>query len=351
MFSFPRKPRAWPFLLTAVLALTASWALAQKQPSAHQPSSVAWKAPPEGKADQYAGAETCAGCHADQARQFAKTVHAQAGVEGAQYGTGCESCHGPGKAHADAQMEAAGEAPKVEAAKKLIYGFHGKPEENAARCLACHSTSKDQDLYNRSEHKLNGVSCNECHAAHLLERTAKRERVEPSIAQAQFFAAPKLTEENRWLNESLLKKTQPDLCYTCHRTIQGQFALPTHHRVPEGFIKCTDCHNAHGTLQRPLLRKSNWEACVSCHTEKRGPFVFEHAAVKVEGCTICHTPHGSVTRNLLTRREDRFTCLECHVDPQAVNVPHSRLGFQTRGECVRCHATIHGSNVSEYFLQ
>ena len=116
-------------------------------------------------------------------------------------------------------------------------------------------------------------------------------------------------------------------------------------------MKCTDCHNAHGTLQRPLLRKTNWEACVACHTEKRGPWVFEHAAVKIEGCTICHTPHGSVTRMLLTRREDRFTCLECHVDPFAANVPHGRLGFQTRGECVRCHATIHGSNVSEYFLQ
>ena len=332
--------------LAAVLALGAQWALAQKQPAAHQGSSVAWKAPAEGKADQYVGADTCAGCHADQARQFAKTVHARAGVEGAKFGTGCESCHGPGKAHADAQMEG-----KVEEGKKLIFSFQGKPEQNAAHCLACHNTSKDQDLFNRSEHKLNGVACSDCHSAHLLERTAKRERVEPSIAQAQFFTVPKLTEENRWLSESLLKKTQPDLCFSCHRTIQAQFALPTHHRVPEGFIKCTDCHNAHGTLQRPLLKKSNWEACVACHTEKRGPFVFEHAAVKVEGCTICHSPHGSVTRMLLTRREDRFTCLECHVDPFAANVPHGRLGFQNRGECVRCHATIHGSNVSEYFIQ
>lgn len=338
-------------VLSAMFAFGVSLALGQKQPASNEASSVAWKGPAQGTAADYVGEETCAGCHADQAKQFAKTVHAHAAVEGAKYGTGCESCHGPGKAHAEAQMEAGGEAAKVEAGKKLIFAFRGKPEENSARCLACHSTSKDQDLFNRSEHKLNGVSCRDCHSAHLLERTAQRDRVEPSIAQAQFFSVPKLTEENRWLNQSLLKKTQPDLCFSCHRTIQAQFALPTHHRVPEGFIKCTDCHNAHGTLQRPLLRKSNWEACVACHTEKRGPFVFEHAPVKVEGCTICHTPHGSVSRNLLTRREDRFTCLECHVDPQTVNVPHGRFGFQNRGECVRCHATIHGSNVSEYFIQ
>jgi predicted CXXCH cytochrome family protein len=345
------KIGTWLGLLAIVTALGVTIALAQKQPAANEASSVVWKAPPEGKADDYIGRETCAGCHPDQDKQFAKTVHAEAGPAGATYGTGCESCHGPGKAHAEAQMEAGGDAAKVEAGKKLIYGFHGKPEENAARCLVCHTTSKDQDLFMRSEHKLNGVACNECHSAHLLERTANRERVEPSIAQSQFFLAPKLTEENRWLNESLLRKKQPDLCFSCHRTIQALFALPTHHRVPEGLMKCTDCHNPHGTLQRPLLRKSNWEACVACHTEKRGPWVFEHAAVKVEGCTICHTPHGSVTRNLLTRREDRFTCLECHVDPFAVNVPHSRFGFQTRGECVRCHAAIHGSNVSEYFIQ
>lgn len=351
MSNFRRNRRASPFLLAVILGLTTSWALAQKQPAAHAPASVAWKAPAQGTAADYVGVETCAGCHPDQARQFTKTVHARAGAKGAQYGTGCESCHGPGKAHADAEMEAGSEAAKVEAANKLIYAFHGKPEENAARCLTCHNTSKDQDLYNRSAHKLNGVACGDCHSAHLLERTEKRERVEPSIAQAQFFTVPKLTEENRWLSQSLLKRTQPDLCFSCHRTIQAQFALPTHHRVPEGFIKCTDCHNAHGTLQRPLLRKANWEACVSCHTEKRGPWVFEHAAVQVEGCTICHNPHGSVTQHLLARREGRFLCLECHVDPFAANVPHSRLSFQTRGECVRCHATIHGSNVSEYFLQ
>lgn len=53
---------------------------------------------------------------------------------------------------------------------------------------------------------------------------------------------------------------------------------------------------------------------------------------------------------LLARREERFLCLQCHVDPFAVNVPHGRLGFQTRGECVRCHANIHGSNFDANFL-
>jgi hypothetical protein len=33
-----------------------------------------------------------------------------------------------------------------------------------------------------------------------------------------------------------------------------------------------------------------------------------------------------------------------------VNVPHSRLSFQTRGDCSRCHTAIHGSNFNSFFL-
>jgi DmsE family decaheme c-type cytochrome len=115
-------------------------------------------------------------------------------------------------------------------------------------------------------------------------------------------------------------------------------------------MKCTDCHNAHGTNNQPMLRKTAWEACIDCHTEKRGPYVFEHAAVKVEGCAACHSPHGTVNRQLLLRREERFICLQCHVNPEAPNVPHGRLGFTTRGECSRCHVAVHGSNFSEFLL-
>jgi DmsE family decaheme c-type cytochrome len=118
-------------------------------------------------------------------------------------------------------------------------------------------------------------------------------------------------------------------------------------------MKCTDCHSVHGSENRASLSQPAWDTCTSCHADKHGPFLFEHAAVKVEGCVVCHTPHGSPSRFLLERRESRFLCLQCHGDTHSdiAGVPHSRLGFQTRGDCTRCHAAIHGSNFNQYFLE
>jgi predicted CXXCH cytochrome family protein len=336
-----------------VLAASSSvllFGLSQKQPKANVPSSVVWKAPVEGQADQYAGADACIGCHPIHGDMFAKTVHAKNVPKEIQYGGGCESCHGPGKAHIQGIENAGGDDQKIAEAKKLIFGFRGKPAENSGRCLTCHITSQDQSLFDKSEHKLHGVACQQCHSAHLVDADGVKFKTEAPLPQAQFSTAPRINEQNRWITESLLRESQPRLCFSCHSTVQAQFALPTHHRVPEGFMKCTDCHNAHGTNNQPMLRKTAWEGCIECHTEKRGPFVFEHAAVKVEGCAACHTPHGTVNRQLLLRREGRFLCLQCHVDPQAPNVPHGRLGFQTKGECARCHVAVHGSNFNEFLL-
>ena len=170
--------------------------------------------------------------------------------------------------------------------------------------------------------------------------------------QEQFFQVPKRTDDIRWLEDSLLKRAQPDLCYTCHATVRGQFAQPTHHRVPEGLMKCTDCHNTHGTLNPSSLVKATTETCTQCHVEKRGPFVHEHPAAKIEGCTSCHNPHGSANRMLLVRREGRQLCLQCHTGfHNLTQAPHGRLGFQTSGECTRCHVSIHGSNFDVNLLR
>ncbi|MCU1328209.1 MAG: hypothetical protein JWN34_3579 [Bryobacterales bacterium] len=351
--SFRLKGRAFA-LYCVLFILSSAFGFAQNRPSATSPSSVAAVTIKPEPGGQYAGLDRCRPCHPAEARQYSKTPHAALAVSGTAAAnggavTGCETCHGPGKLHADAQEASKGDETKMAAAAKLIFAFKGNPTQNAARCQQCHATNKEQSKFEHSPHANHGVACGECHATHLVEAGRRPGQLAKNFAQSAFVSVPKLPEENRWLQSSLLRKPQPELCYGCHGNIQAQFALPTHHRVPEGAMKCTDCHSTHGTSNRATLRQVGWDTCATCHTEKRGPFVFEHSAVKVEGCSACHTPHGSVNRMLLTRREERFLCLQCHVNPAAANVPHSRLSFQTRSDCTRCHTSIHGSNFDPSF--
>ena len=77
-------------------------------------------------------------------------------------------------------------------------------------------------------------------------------------------------------------------CFQCHTDLQPQFSMPFHHKVNEGLVKCSDCHDPHGTMQGKMLRTtaSQNAICTKCHTEKAGPFVYEHPVVKVDLAAI-----------------------------------------------------------------
>lgn len=336
-------------LLGLGLGQLASRLGAQTLPASESPASVSVRAIPRQDGNQYVGAESCRSCHKAEFREFGKTAHADLRQKENSV-TGCETCHGPGRAHADGEEAAHGDDTKTAAAARLIFAFKDSAKKNAARCLECHQTSKDQSRFDHSTHAVNGVSCNDCHATHLVSAAEAPQSTAVQSAQAKFMSVPALPEENRWLHNSLLKRSQSELCYQCHANVRAAFVLPQHHRVPEGAMKCTDCHATHGSNNRASMVKANWETCVACHAEKRGPWAFEHASVKVEGCASCHTPHGSTNKALLARREERTLCLQCHVSPTGVNVPHGRQSFQTLSDCTRCHSQIHGSNASQYFL-
>ena len=86
-----------------------------------------------------------------------------------------------------------------------------------------------------------------------------------------------------------------------------------HMPVREGKMDCTTCHTPHGSTNVRMLKVGNTinETCASCHAEKRGPFLHDHAAGR-ESCASCHDPHGSNNDRMLVAKEPML-CQRCHV--------------------------------------
>jgi len=151
----------------------------------------------------------------------------------------------------------------------------------------------------------------------------------------------------------LLKASQPKLCFQCNTDVKPSFSMPFHHKVNEGLVKCSDCHDVHGTFGNNNLKSTADQnrICTKCHSETRGPFVYEHAPVKLEGCMACHQPHGSAQPALLKVRAP-FLCQTCHEGtghPSIMNTPKGLSGgmpspYLLGGSCLNCHSQIHGSN-------
>src|SRR5438477_162050 len=123
-----------------------------------------------------------------------------------------------------------------------------------------------------------------------------------------------------------------------------QLQRSSHMPYREGKVTCTSCHNPHGTANaKQLIQATVNENCLSCHTERRGPFLWEHPPV-MENCANCHEPHGSSNPQLLKTRMPRV-CDSCHDSSRHPTTPtllNSVRDFN-RG-CTNCHSSIHGSN-------
>ncbi|HMD39195.1 MAG TPA: DmsE family decaheme c-type cytochrome [Candidatus Acidoferrum sp.] len=303
----------------------------QAAPTTNQPQAAPAKSATEQKAfvreqdpSLYVGSETCKTCHADMpstgffqkfedSPHFATTLDTKKGPEW----HGCEGCHGPGKEHVDGGGD-----------KTKIFKFEdASAREINAVCLGCHVGGPQHMNTINSEHAKNEVSCISCHSPHHAKES-----------------------------EFLLVKSQPELCYTCHLTQKAQFDMPFHHRVNEGLVQCSDCHNVHGTVAPKQVRTSSTQdaVCFKCHTDKQGPFVYEHAPVKVDGCQSCHLTHGGPNPHMLKLSNLNLLCLQCHTTSSFSSAPgmpsfHNQATlFQS---CVLCHTAIHGSNFDATFFK
>jgi DmsE family decaheme c-type cytochrome len=295
------------------LASNPSRLLGQDEGSKPPPQNQVSKAKSE-----YVASATCASCHEDLAKSFTKNPHQILEVSPSKgwKDLSCESCHGPGDAHVNA-----GDGTQIFAFKGLSI------REVNKKCLSCHARAESHAGGANSLHGRNQIACTECHSVH-----APKESLHLLASQSNL------------------------LCFNCHKEIQGAFAKPYRHKLYEGAISCVDCHEPHGGLQPRQMKTAfgNEPACVKCHTDKRGPFAFEHPPMRLEGCMGCHEPHGSANPKMLIRHEQRFLCLECHAGSSGIpgGTPPSFHDLRSPRfqNCSTCHLRVHGSNIDRFLL-
>ncbi len=278
-------------------------------------------------------AATCAGCHEDQVAAFEGNPHTllndpawgKYGIEGGS----CASCHEGAAEH----VEEGGGLGTI-----FAYGDDVTAKAKSEACLECHSDTHPR--FFTSEHAQSGVACTDCHSVHQPGHKAIS-LIKSGDSMASADPAEKLDASSQ-------------LCVQCHTDVAAKFQFNERHRLQEGILSCTTCHNPHERATRARLGGfKQQQVCLECHADKGGPFIFEHGSVRGEGCTACHEPHGSPNRHMLAFQDLGQLCYSCHAVVPGFHVSGfpSSTRFSENANCVNCHSAIHGSNFHPAFLQ
>jgi DmsE family decaheme c-type cytochrome len=276
---------------------------------AQAPAAPTSAAPASG----FVGDDTCTACHDGEGKSLSASRHGKAQnarTPAAKPNQACETCHGPGRAHAES-----GDKTKIRRFTAIT------PREASALCISCHDRSSHA-MWTGSMHDARNLSCVTCHSIHSAKS-----------ATAQ-----------------LKTVSVVETCVTCHKAEVAKLQRVGHMPLREGKMDCSSCHDPHGSTNVRLLKVgiSVNDACVSCHAEKRGPFLWEHAPVR-EACATCHDPHGSNNDRMLTAKLPML-CQRCHIGTRHPGTIYDGAQLVARSNrligrgCVNCHSQIHGSN-------
>jgi DmsE family decaheme c-type cytochrome len=266
------------------------------------------------------GADTCLRCH-DEDSDFPvldlfKTRHGQQADTRSPFAQHqCESCHGASGEHSKRPRKAM---------SMRNFGVNSKAsaEDENQVCIGCHQQGATSD-WHTSTHQENDIKCANCHTIHTT-------------------------------NDKVLdKQTQPSVCFDCHQKQRADSMKASTHPVRYGKMACSDCHQPHDSKsEHSLIGNSINETCYTCHAEKRGPFLWEHAPAS-EDCSLCHESHGSNHPSLLIRRSP-LLCQSCHSRSGHPELAYGgdqlpgqdglRSAFLLSQGCANCHSQVHGSN-------
>lgn len=296
------------------------------------------------RSGDFVGTAECARCHGPQQRKLLRNPHGAVLALAELHG--CETCHGPGRAHADDE----GEDPALVTMPAKLTML-----QQEALCATCH---RDQIAAHGGDIdglRHAGKSCTDCHEIHRAS--------EPATAVAPPFRS----------RADAALRTVPvgsTACVACHPLRDARLAHGGHARF-QAARKDDGCESCHGNgelhvatngrataITRPDRAMDGIATCRECHAEVDAhafhwPRGLPAHLGKGASCTTCHRVHASehadaegvlaaVAAPAIAPAKNRL-CAECHVEV-ACTMPgstHARLGvldLDLAQGCGTCHS-------------
>lgn len=256
--------------------------------------------------------ETCLACHEGFDGILAGGPHRLASsMTNPAVSVTCVSCHEGAEGHVDDPSRETITTPAELTGRAAV-----------EICSGCHVAHVELDNYGFDAHAVQEVNCAECHQVHGD-------------------------------SPALLLSDEARFCIKCHTTQVSSVMGTTNHPVLEGNVTCLSCHRFVKKVGEDLMVEIQG-ICGTCHPEQAGPFMYEHEAVTAYavqggGCMECHNPHGSHNDRLLVQPGPQV-CRQCHFEPvkhgQSLAHGNAYAGY----DCAICHTAVHGSFVSNLFL-
>ena len=253
--------------------------------------------------------ETCLACHEGMETSLAYTPHRLSSeIDNAGSQITCAGCHEGAEAHADDPS-----------ADNIANPARQDSFDKRTGCFQCHVAHVGLDNYGWDVHADQAIDCSNCHRIHSAD-------------------------------DGLLLDDNAEFCYACHDNIHNDLAGRSNHPVADGVVTCLDCHKFVMRTGQNVVSDLQ-QTCRNCHPQQAGPYPFEHApttgySVEGGGCMECHQAHSSES-DLLLSQPGNLLCKQCHF-PVGHTTAHG--GIYADLSCENCHTDVHGSFVSNLFL-
>ncbi len=329
-FPRPRTPR-WLFLPAVLLLLAA--ALVTDDDTAPWP-----------RTGDRVGPARCIECHDVAADLIAEGFHAA--VVHSPAAVGCETCHGPGAAHAG-----------DEALESITYPPLLAPEVQVRLCGQCHAAEARDHAGGGVETFLEaGLGCTECHPVHEKRPDAAPFPGVRFLSKAATLVGSDGVDDTTCVRchprqDRLLR--EPSVCGGGHA---DHAAGSLHDERPPGH-GCVTCHG-HGArhvesgglarlVSRPDRARDGVATCRACHADV-DPETFhwpaDHPALRggQADCFTCHRIHVPPPAEIDSEVPTNRTCVACHGPDyhglaDSVHAELGRLDTPLSEGCAGCH--------------